>query len=150
MSGMMPLRPEIVSFDEYERLRDEALEPTSVYIHSPYTVRLRAKESLATRAEYAYDMLSIVLKVQHLGRFSVVKAKIKGFDINDKSEIEFGLNRNGIAFDHKDVPEDLEEIPYRHELGYFVGGSDGLGGGTSATDVLERIHSPEQLVALSR
>jgi len=147
MPGMMPHMPEVVSYDVYEAMRDDGLPPTSVHEAKPYTVRLR-KVSGASREEYADDMLALILKIKHLGRYSIIGAKIRTH--RGILEYEFGLSDGGIIFNHEPMPDDLDFIPYESEGGYFVGEIGGSGEKDMLADISERIHTAEQLVALSR
>ena len=142
----MPHMPEAVTYDEYEEMRDDGLRPPSIHQSKPYTVRLRKHEH--TREHFADDTLALILRVRHLGRFSIIGAKVR--TPNGVWEYEFGLNYNGILFNHEPMPEDLDSIPYKAEAGYFIGDTDGIGGNTDSIDASEKIYSPDQLLAIAR
>jgi len=148
MPGMMPNMPEAVTYHEYEAMRDQGIPPTSVYEGRPYTVRFRVKEQFVSKDLYAYDMLGVILKVRHLGQYSIIGAKIRHTIGVDKSE--FGLSHNGIAFIPEPLPDDFEFIPYKSELGYIVGDADGNSRSADHADTSEEIRYAEQLLAVSR
>lgn len=143
MPGMMPSIPESITYKEYEQQRDCGLLPTSLYQGKPYTVRFRELETPSLEV-YAYDMLGIIMKLQHLGNYSLVGAKLR--DFNGFGNIIFGVNQNGIMFRHDPLPEDLEEVPFAAEYGYFVGDSDDVSGGETYASESESIRSAEELL----
>lgn len=140
---MMPSLPEAVTHSQYEEGRDCGLLPASIQPKKPHTVRFREVKA-PTLDVYAYDHLAIVLKVQHLGSYSLVGAQVRGF--KGFTKMTFGVNSSGIAFRHEPMPTDLEEIPYAAEYGYFVGETDTAHGSELVTSESENIQSAEELL----
>ena len=147
---MMPGLPEAVTYSEYEEQRDSGLPPSSIHIARSYTVRLRAPEP--TVELFAHDMVSLISHVQHLGKYSLVLAKVLKFDRRVELE-RLGVSPNGIVFRSSPLPEDLDPIPYAAERGYFVGEMGGIGSRGEISDhELEETEVNEWLaqVALTR
>jgi len=113
----MPGLPEAVTYDEYEELRDSGLPPSSIHVARPYTLRWRYSQP--TRECFAHDLLSLIHEIKHLGRYSLVGARVRDFDRVKK--VDLGISNSGIVFHLSPLPEDLDSIPYQSEIGYFVG-----------------------------
>lgn len=122
MPRLSPDAPEQVTYHQYEADRDDGLPPASLQVKQQYTVRLRVKQPTAEL--YAFDISSRVELIKHLGGFSVVRFNAQ-FETK-AALIEVGVNLQGISFNHNAYSGDPDEIPYKNELGYFVG-ERGLG-----------------------
>lgn len=144
MSAIMPGQPEAVTYHEYEEQRDNSLLPASVHPHRVYTARFREVKDPSVDI-YAFDKLTLITAVGHLGHYSLVGAKVQ--DFNGVTNKTFGVNQQGLIFVHKPLPENLETIPYTAELGYFLCDIDGNGRHELAALESDSTYSPENILS---
>jgi hypothetical protein len=132
---MSPEKPEEVTYEEYEAMRESGVPPTSLQESTNYTVRIRVDKP--TKEVFAFDLASRILTLKHLGRFTVVTFAAR-FETEAKI-LELGVSQTGLAFDHSGYDGEITDIPYNKERGYFVGerGNPRRPGGILKEDKLE-------------
>src|SRR5665213_2786490 len=114
---------DVINYDEYERLRADALPASSISANQKYTARVMFEKKHQSREQYAFELGALVSRVIHKEAYSLINyqliAERRLGTLRDE-----GITTGGIIFLRRPMPTSLTEMPHRNEIGYFTCAGD--------------------------